>query len=99
WRVDRRRVALAVARLRSEWLRARRLDPAPQRQRGCTAAHEEAPEIRRDTAARHDHGQASFLRRGKGEDGPSRRTSPTQGRRGELSPADKTTRTDHEAIQ
>jgi hypothetical protein len=38
----------------------------------------------------------------RAEDGPLRRTSPTQGpeqSRGKLSPADKATRTDHEAIQ
>ena len=68
----------------------------------CAAAHEEAPEIRRHAAARDDHGQAPFLWRCEGEDGPLRRTSPAQGpeqSRGKLTPADKATRTDHEAIQ
>jgi DDE superfamily endonuclease len=37
------------------------------------AAHEEALEISRHAATRDDHGQAPFLRRGKGEDGPHRR--------------------------
>jgi putative transposase len=83
-------------------LRSRRLGPASKRQSRCAAAHKEAPEIRRHTAARHDHGQAPFVRRCAGEDGPLRRTSPAQGpeqSRGKLSPADEATRTDHEAIQ
>ena len=87
---------------RSEWLRSRCPGPASKRQSRCAAAHEEAPEIRRHIHARHDHRQAPFIRRCEGEDGPSRRTSPAQGpeqSRGELSPADKATRTDHEAIQ
>jgi putative transposase len=70
------RAVLAVARGRSEWLRSRRLGPASKRQPRCAAAHEEAPEIRRHTATRHDHGQAPVIRRCEGEDGPSRRSSP-----------------------
>ena len=100
--LDRRREALAVARSRSEWLRARRLGPAPKRQARCAAAHEETPEIRRHTAARDDHGQAPFVQRCKGENGPSRGTSPAQGPEqssGELPPTNATTRADHEAIQ
>jgi hypothetical protein len=57
------------------------------------AAHEEALEISRHAATRDDHGQAPFLRRGKGEDGPSPSTSPAQGAeqsRGELSSANET---------
>ena len=71
-RLDRRRATLAVARRRSEWLRSRRLDPASKRHARGAKAYEEALEIRRDAAARHDHGQAPFVRRGKGEDGSSR---------------------------
>jgi hypothetical protein len=96
------RAVLAVARCRSKWLRSRRLGPASKRQSRCAAVHAEALEIRRHTAARHDHGQAPFIRRCESEDGPLRRTSPAQGpeqSRGKLSPADKATRTDHEAIQ
>jgi len=47
-------------------------------------------------------GQAPFVWRCAGEDGPLCRTSPAQGPEqspGKLSPADKATRTDHEAIQ
>ena len=60
------RAVLAVARRRSKWLRSRRLGPASKRQSRCAAAHEEALEIRRHTAARHDHGQAPFMRRCEG---------------------------------
>ncbi|MEY9643736.1 hypothetical protein ABIF07_000014 [Bradyrhizobium elkanii] len=100
--LDRGRTALALARCRPEWLRSRRLDPAPKRLARCAAAHEEALEIRRHAAARDDHGQAAFVRRCEGEDGISRRTSPVQssqqsGR--EFSSADAATRADHEAFQ
>ncbi len=96
------RTTLALARCRPEWLRSRRLDPAPKRLARCPAAHEEALEIRRHAAARDDHGQAPFVRRCEGEDGLSRRTSPAQssqqsGR--EFSSADAATRADHEAFQ
>ena len=60
------RAVLAVARRRSKWLRSRRLGPASKRQSRCAAAHEEALEIRRHTAARHDYGQAPFIRRCEG---------------------------------
>jgi putative transposase len=101
------RAVLAVARRRSKWLRSRRLDPSSKRQSRCAAVHEEALEIRRHTAARHDHGQAPFMRRCEGARWAFASTSPAQGpeqshgeqSRGKLSPADKATRTDHEAIQ
>jgi putative transposase len=54
------------ARRRSKWLRSRRLGPASKRQSRCAAAHEEPLEIRRHTAARHDYGQAPFIRRCEG---------------------------------
>ncbi len=101
-RLDRRRTTLAVARRRPEWLRSRCSGSAPERYTRRAAAHEEAPEISRDAAARDDHGQAPFLRRCEGEDGPFRRTSPAQGAeqsRRELSSADEAARADHEAIQ
>ncbi|MHC2391574.1 hypothetical protein ACVIU7_003183 [Bradyrhizobium liaoningense] len=41
---DRGRTTLALARCRPEWLRSRRLDPAPKRLARCAAAHEEALE-------------------------------------------------------
>jgi putative transposase len=91
----------ALARRRSEWLRSRRLGPASKRQSRCAAAHEQVPEIRRRIAARHDHRQAPFIRRG-GRRWAFASTWPAQGpkqSRGELSPADKATQTDHEAIQ
>jgi putative transposase len=49
------------------------LDVLVQRRRDTrgAAADEEASEIRRHTAPRHDHGQAPLLRSGAGEDGPS----------------------------
>ena len=100
--LDRGRTTLALARCRPEWLRSRRLDPAPNRLARCAAAHEEALEIRRHAAARDDHGQAPFVRRCEGEDGLTRRTSPAQssqqsGR--EFSSADAATRADHEAFK
>src|ERR1700693_3614220 len=53
------------------------LDVLVQRRRDSrAAAQEEAHEIRRHTATRHDHGQAPVIRRCEGEDGPSRRSSP-----------------------
>ena len=71
--LDRRRATLALARRRSERLRSRRLGPASKRHPRCGAAHEEASEIVGDhPAPRHDHGQATLLRSGAGEDGPSR---------------------------
>src|SRR5208283_3409616 len=100
--LDRRRDALAVARRRSEWLRSRRPGPASKRHARCAAAHEEALENRRHAAARDDHGQAPFVWRCEEEDGPSTRTSPAQRAEqsgGEFPPADKATRTDHEAVQ
>ena len=80
------------------------LDVLVQRRRDTrrAAAHEEAPEIRRHTTARDDHGQAPFVRRCESEDGPSRRTSPVEGPEqscGEFSSADAATRADHEALQ
>ena len=60
---------LDLARGRPEWLRSRRLDPAPKRFAHCTAVHEEALEIRRHAAARDDHGQMPFVRCCEGEDG------------------------------
>ena len=101
-RLDRGRTSLAVAHRRPEWLRSRRSGPAPERHTLGAAAHEEAPEISRDAAARDDHGQAPFLRCCEGEDRPFRRTPPAQRAeqsRGEFSPADRATGTDHEAIQ
>ena len=101
-RVDRRRTTLALARRRSEWFRARRSGSTSKRQPCSAAVHEQAPEIRRDAAARHDHGQTPFIRCSAGEDWPSPRTSPAQGPEQsgrELSSADQTARTDHEAIQ
>ena len=50
--------------------------PASKRQSRGAAAHEEAPQICRRTATRHDHGQAPVIRRCEGEDGPSRQSSP-----------------------
>jgi putative transposase len=64
--LDRWRAVLAVARRRSKWLRSRRLGPSSKRQSRCAAVHEEALEIRRHTAARHDHGQAPFIRHCEG---------------------------------
>jgi putative transposase len=101
------RAVLAVARRRSKSLRSPRLRPLSKRQSRCAAVHEEALEIRRHTAARHDHGQARSYGAARAQDGPLRRTSPAQGpeqshgeqSHGKLSPADKATRTDHEAIQ
>ena len=91
-----------MARRRSEWLRSRRPGPASKRHARCAAVHEEALEIRRRAAARDDHGQAPFVWRREEEDGPSTRTSPAQRAQqsgGEFPPADKATRTDHEAVQ
>ena len=107
WHLDEVVVSIAgeqhwLSRGRSEWFRARRLGPASKRFPRCAAAYGEAPEIRRRTAAGHDQRQAPFVWRCAGEDGPSRRTPPAQGSEqsgGEFSSADKTTRTDHEAIQ
>ncbi|MEY9194718.1 hypothetical protein ABH991_008121 [Bradyrhizobium ottawaense] len=104
WHLDEVVISIAGEQhcCRPEWLRSRRLDPAPKRLARCPAAHEEALEIRRHAAARDDHGQAPFVRRCEGEDGLSRRTSPAQrsqqsGR--EFSSADAATRADHEAFQ
>jgi hypothetical protein len=100
--LDRRLATLALAHRRSEWICYRRPGPASKRQPRGATAHGEAPEIGGRAAARHDNGQASFIRRGAGENGPSTRTSPTQGPEqscGEFAPAGKATRTDHEAIQ
>ena len=100
--LDRRRDALAVARRRSEWLRSRCPGSASKRHARCPAAHEEPLEIRRHAAARDDHGQAPFVWRCEEEDGPSTRTSSAQRAEqsgGEFPPADKATRTDHEAVQ
>ena len=88
--------------VRSKRLRARRSGSASKRQRRGAPAHDEAPQARPHAAARHDHRQAPILRRGAGKDGPSRRASPAQrteqsGR--ELSPADKATGADYEALQ
>ena len=50
------------------------LDVLVQRRRDTragAAAHEEASEIGDHPTPRHDHGQASFVRRCAGEDGPS----------------------------
>ncbi len=100
--LDRGRTYIVLARCRPEWRRARRLDPAGKRLARCAVLQEEALEIRRDAAARDDHGQASFVRRCEGKDGPLGRTSPAQssqqsGR--EFSSADATTRADHDAFQ
>ena len=75
---------------------------ASKRHARCPAAHEEPLEIRRHAAARDDHGQAPFVWRCEEEDGPSTRTSSAQRAEqsgGEFPPADKATRTDHEAVQ
>jgi putative transposase len=87
---------------RSECLRAGRPSPAPKRRPRGAAAHGEASEIRGHAAARHDLGQASVLWGCESEVGPYRGAPPAQGFEqsgGELSPADKTARTDHEAVQ
>jgi putative transposase len=79
-----------------------RPSPASKRQPHGAAAHGEASEIRGHAAARHDHGQASVLWGCESEVGPYRGAPPAQGfeQSGvELSPADKTARTDHEAVQ
>src|ERR1700757_4643068 len=107
WHMDEVVISIAgepywLWRCRSKRLRSRRLGPAAKRQSRRTAAHEEAPEICCHIAARHDHGQAPFIRRCQSEDGPLRRASPAQGPEqpcGKLSSADKATRTDYEGIQ
>ena len=51
------------------------VQPRRRHPRGAKG-HEEALEIGGHATARHDHGQAPFIRRSEGEDGPLRRASP-----------------------
>jgi hypothetical protein len=100
-RLDRRRATLALARRRSEWLRSRCPGPgrrdsraAQQLMRRLLKSAVTSPRVMITDKLR-SYG-AARAKMGL------RRTSPAQGpeqSRGELSPADKATRTDHEAIQ
>jgi hypothetical protein len=83
-------------------LRARRSGSKPTRSGRSTAAHAQASQEIGQSAPRHNHRQAQIVWRCTQRHGSRHRTSSAQGAKqsgGKLTPADKTARTDHEAIQ